>query len=142
MPDAVRRLPDAMSLPIENSSGASVPRSIELVLLAQDTLSITAMAQNIPRPKAAGTSCLASSIRAADLRRASTGARVTLEFSVTVPFPKERDVRLLYDFAGNGTWRECVGVPKLTHIMQGPSIYHYRMSHWISSQDIERFAQR
>jgi hypothetical protein len=77
-------------------------------------------------------------------RRASTGARVTVEFSTHVPLPSATDIRVHYDFAENGEVREIVGVPKLTHTTahrdDRPS-YHYRLSHWILAEAVMRFVE-
>ena len=117
--------------------------AVELTCIADDTSRITALAQDLPCLAVSGGALARSQSRVAN-RRAATGARVTLEFFVSAPFPKDRGVRLLYDFADNGTWRACSGVPQLTHIKPDtvPATYHYRMSHWIAAEDIKRFVLR
>jgi hypothetical protein len=57
--------------------------------------------------------------------RTSTGARVTLDFCDSVPLPPGQAVRLRYDLAGDGHFRDCAGVARLV-------VYHYRLSHWIA----------
>lgn len=67
--------------------------------------------------------------------RASTGARITLDFCDSVPLPPGQAVRLRYDLAGDGHFRDCVGVARLTHTVARRGqliIYHYRLSHWIA----------
>ena len=66
--------------------------------------------------------------------RAPTGARVTLEFSRIVPLSAGQEVRVRYDFTGDGSFLDCVGVPQPTHIVARRGqlvVFHYRLSHWI-----------
>jgi len=68
--------------------------------------------------------------------RASTGARVTLDFNRTRPLSSGQVVRLRYDIAGDGNLRECAGVAWLTHTVVRPGhlvVFHYRLSHWITA---------
>jgi hypothetical protein len=142
MLDATRRFAKATPLLTESGSEPGAPAKIRLVLTAPGTFSITVSAQDISRARTAGGSGSRSNVRAAG-GRAATGARVTVEFFVAAPLPRDCEVHLLYDFAGNDTWRECVGFPHLSHTKQKlSSTYHYRVSHWISAEDIERFVQR
>jgi len=67
--------------------------------------------------------------------RASTGARVTLDFCDSVPLPPGQAVRLRYDLAGDGHFRDCAGIARLTHIVARRDqlvVFHYRLSHWIA----------
>ena len=67
--------------------------------------------------------------------RASTGARVTLDFCDSVPLPPGQAVRLRYDLAGDGHFRDCAGIARLTHTVARPGqlvFFHYRLSHWIA----------
>ena len=67
--------------------------------------------------------------------RTSTGARVTLDFCDSVPLPPGQAVRLRYDLVGDGHFRDCAGVARLTHTVARRDqqvVYHYRLSHWIA----------
>ena len=67
--------------------------------------------------------------------RASTGARVTLDFCDSVPLPPGQAVRLRYDLAGDGHFRDCAGIAQLTHTVARRGqlvVFHYRLSHWIA----------
>jgi hypothetical protein len=67
--------------------------------------------------------------------RASTGARVTLDFCDSVPLPPGQAVRLRYDLAGDGHFRDCAGIARLTHTVARRGqrdVFHYRLSHWIA----------
>ena len=69
--------------------------------------------------------------------RASTGARVTLEFCDSVPLPPGQAVRLRYDLAGDGHFRDCAGIARLTHTVARPGqlvVFHYRLSQWIANR--------
>ena len=82
-----------------------------------------------PRPRAAGRS------QVADITRAPTGARVTLEFSRSVPLSPGQQVRVRYDFTGDGHFLDCVGVPQHTYFVARRGhvvVFHYRLSHWIT----------
>jgi hypothetical protein len=48
-------------------------------------------------------------------RRVPTGVRVTLEFVTAAQLPTGGEVHICYDIAQNGDWRDCTGVPTLTH---------------------------
>jgi hypothetical protein len=77
--------------------------------------------------------------------RVSTGARVTMEFITRTRVQPNREVRACYDIAQNGTWRECLGIPDLTHTTarpEGGDLYHYRLSHWIAATSLMHFVQR
>lgn len=70
--------------------------------------------------------------------RATSGARVTLEFSRSVPLSPGQTVRLRYDFAGDGRLREFSGIAQLTHTVARRGhlvVFHYRLSHWIANRD-------
>ena len=77
-------------------------------------------------------------------RHASTGARVTVEFSRRAPLPPNTGIRARYDIAANGGLREILGVPQLTHTTarhgEGAA-YHYRLSHWIPAASVMQFVQ-
>ena len=47
--------------------------------------------------------------------RAATGARVIVEFVVNTVIPARTEVAVLYDLAGNGSWRECCGIPQYAY---------------------------
>src|SRR5678815_363091 len=67
--------------------------------------------------------------------RMSTGARVTLDFCDSVPLPPGQAVRLRYDLAGDGQFRDCAGIARLTHTVARRGhlvVFHYRLSHWIA----------
>ena len=67
--------------------------------------------------------------------RTSTGARVTLDFCDSVPLPPGQAVRLRYDLAGDGHFRDCAGIARLTHTVARRGqlvVFHYRLSHWIA----------
>jgi hypothetical protein len=71
--------------------------------------------------------------------RRPTGARVTVEFQRTASLSPAQVVTVRYDFAGDGTFRELVGIPKSirTVVRQGRAVvYHYRMSHWIPASAV------
>ena len=73
--------------------------------------------------------------------RAPTGARVTLEFTRSTPLSPGQEVRLRYDFAGDGRLLDCVGIAQPTHIVarHGHLVaYHYRLSHWITPSMLSR----
>lgn len=75
--------------------------------------------------------------------RASTGTRVTLEFSRSVPLSPGQIVRLRYELAG-GSVRECIGVAQLTHTVANRGqlvVFHYRLSHWIRASTIARIRE-
>ena len=72
---------------------------------------------------------------------APAGIRVTLEFSRSAPLSQGQEVRWRYDFAGDGHFLDCVGIPQPTHIVarRGQlAVFHYRLSHWITQRDIPR----
>jgi len=72
-----------------------------------------------------------------------TGARVTLDFLRDSPLPPGEQVRVRYDFAGDG-WREAVGVPRAIRAVTrwGQSaVYHYRLSHWIVPSALMQFVE-
>lgn len=75
--------------------------------------------------------------------RAPTGARVTLEFSLTASLAPAQLVRLRYDFADDGNVRECTGIakPLRTVARWGRGVlYYYRVSHWIDPSALMDFA--
>jgi hypothetical protein len=78
----------------------------------------------------------------AAVRRAATGARVTVAFSRNAPLPPQTDIRVRYDIAENGGLREILGIPKLTHTTaphDAGAAYHYRLSHWITAPLVMQF---
>ena len=88
-----------------------------------------------PRPKAAGRS------QVANVARAPTGARVTLEFSRSVPLSPGQQVRVRYDFTGDGHFLDCVGIPQHTYFVARRGqlvVFHYRLSHWITPAALAR----
>src|SRR5687767_3731866 len=74
----------------------------------------------------------------------STGARVTLEFTRTEQLLSASEIRIRYDIAENGTYREFTGTPQLTHntTLGGASFYHYRISHWIAAHTLSPLLSR
>jgi hypothetical protein len=63
------------------------------------------------------------------------GARVTLDFCSSLPLPPDVAVRLRYDLAGDGHFRDCAGIAQLTHTVARRGqlvVFHYRLSHWIA----------
>ncbi len=84
-------------------------------------------------PEAAARSQIAS------VPRATTGARVTLEFSSSVPLSPGEAVCLRYDLAGDGRLQECAGVAQLTHTVARRGhlvVFHYRLSHWVTASTL------
>jgi hypothetical protein len=76
-----------------------------------------------------------------NIARAPTGARVTLEFSRSVPLSPGQQVRVRYDFAGDGHFLDCVGVPQHTYFVARRGhldVFHYRLSHWIAPAALSR----
>ena len=77
----------------------------------------------------------------ADVTRAPTGARVTLEFSRSVPLSPGQQVRVRYDLTGDGHFLDCVGIPQHTYIVARRGhlvVFHYRLSHWITPAALSR----
>jgi hypothetical protein len=74
--------------------------------------------------------------------RVSTGARVTVEFTLRTPIPPNCIVAVSYDLAGNGSWRECRGMPSHTHstaLSEGVGVtHHYRLAQWIAAAHVMR----
>ncbi len=74
-------------------------------------------------------------------RRAPTGARVTLEFSLDQALPPDQPVRVRYEFGDDGIRREAVGIARMTHENERwgrAVVYHYRLSHWIPPDEIRK----
>jgi len=75
--------------------------------------------------------------------RRSTGARVTVAFTRQAAISPNCHVRVYYDIAENGGFREMVGIPQLTHttVHEGRSNgrHHYRLSHWIPALSVMQF---
>jgi len=66
--------------------------------------------------------------------RLATGARVTVDFHRAVALAVGEPVRVRHEFAGNGDWRECTGIPLpiRTVVRWGRAVvYHYRLSYWV-----------
>jgi hypothetical protein len=77
--------------------------------------------------------------------RASAGVRATLEFNRSVALPPGQEVRLRYDLTGDGHFLDCVGIPKLTHVVARRGhvvVIHYRLSHWITPATLSRLQSR
>ena len=75
---------------------------------------------------------------------APTGARVTLEFSRSRPLSAGQEVRVRYDFSGNGRLLDCVGIPQPTYVVARRGrlvVFHYRMSHWITPTTLARIRE-
>lgn len=69
------------------------------------------------------------------LSRVATGARVTVEFQREVPLAPAASVRVRYEFAGSGDWREYTGIPQPIRsvVRWGRAVVHYyRLSYWIA----------
>ncbi|MDB6090755.1 MAG: hypothetical protein JWN85_3539 [Gammaproteobacteria bacterium] len=120
-------------------------RTPEFVRVTDGFTSISVMPDEIPRLTANGLHALTPLDRAFP-HRLSTGARVTVEFITNTQVQPDREVRACYDIAGDGTFRECMGIPNLTHTTPGPhgngAVYHYRLTHWIAPQAVMHFVQR
>jgi hypothetical protein len=87
------------------------------------------------RPKVAGRS------QVANVARTPTGARVTLEFSRSVPLSPGQQVRVRYDFTGDGHFLDCIGIPQHTYFVARRghlAVFHYRLSHWLTSAALSR----
>jgi hypothetical protein len=120
-------------------------RMEDLAPVADGFTSITVMPDELPRLTNNG-------LNAPDphdptlAHRVSTGARVTMEFITEIQVLPNREVRACYDIAGDGTWRECMGIPNLTHTTPRPegdgTVYHYRLSHWIAAPCVMHFVQQ
>ena len=68
-----------------------------------------------------------------------TGIRVTLEFNRSVPLLPGETVRCRYDLAGDGRFRECVGIAQPTHTVARRGhvvVFHYRLSHWLTRRQM------
>jgi len=118
----------------------------EALQLSRDDLSMSGAARSARLKNAVTGITVLPQHAQQHARRAPTGARVTVEFASDTRLPAMREVRICYDFAENGTWRECIGVPELTHTT-GPAgypgvQYHYRLSHWIAAPQIMCFVER
>jgi hypothetical protein len=75
--------------------------------------------------------------------RVPTGARVTVEFRRETSLGPAQEVRVRYEFAGDGQVREGTGVAKpIRKIVRwgGAVHYDYRMSHWIEPAAVMRVA--
>ncbi len=120
-------------------------RMEDLLRVADGFTSITVMPDELPRLTSNGFDAPAPHDRTL-AHRASTGARVTVEFITEFQVQPNRQVRACYDIAGDGTWRECKGIPDLTHTTQRPegdgAVYHYRLSHWIAAPSVMHFVQQ
>jgi hypothetical protein len=102
-----------------------------MIEISKRITSVTTSSDPISRswPEGAGRS------QASNRARAPTGARVTLEFSLNVPLSEGQEVRVRYDFAGDGRLMDCVGIPQPTYIVARRGrlvVFHYRLSHWIT----------
>jgi hypothetical protein len=117
----------------------------DLIRVAEGFTSITVMPDDIPRFANNGLNALTPPDRP-PAHRTSTGARVTVEFTTETRVQPDREVRACYDIAKNGTWRECMGIPDLTHTTPRPEgdgdVFHYRLSHWIAAPSVMQFVQR
>jgi hypothetical protein len=119
----------------------------DLVRVADGFTSITVMPDELPHLHLTNNGLNAPDPRDRTLAHpASTGARVTMEFITDIQVLPNREVHACYDIAGNGSWRECMGIPNLTHTTQRPegdgTVYHYRLSHWIAASSVMRFVQQ
>ena len=68
-------------------------------------------------------------------RRSPTGARIVVEFRSGESLAAGQPVTVRYDFAGDGTLREGMGIarPTRTVVRWGRAVqYHYRVSYWIA----------
>ena len=84
---------------------------------------------------------MAAAISGRRLERPPTGARVTLDFCRESPLPPGAQVRVRYDFGGDGL-REAVGTARPIRAVsrRGQSVvYHYRLSHWITPAAVMQF---
>jgi len=145
---------EALQLPRDDVAMPTAARSAQLrraqlAQLMNAVTSITVLPQQVPQPPSSGLAALAARLRGdarQQARRAPTGARVTLEFASDARLPAMQKMRICYDFAENGGWRECIGIPELTHTTRPAGReglqYHYRLSHWIAAPQIMCFVER
>jgi hypothetical protein len=113
------------------------------VIRVRDGLkNVTVEAQEIPGLGAPGRAAALPG-GTANGTRACTGARVIVEFALHIPISPNCMVAVSYDLAGDGSWRECCGIPSHTHSTALPGglgfIYHYRLSRWIAAAHVMRF---
>jgi hypothetical protein len=134
MHDPVRGMSDRL-FPRHRLDGARVTGGVTSIEVMPDQIS------------SLGTNGMTASmpfVRTLD-RRASTGARVTVEFVTDTPLPPHCEVRVCYDIAENGGWRECIGIPDFTHTTLRPgcdtAAHHYRLSYWIAPPYVMCFVQ-
>ena len=117
----------------------------DLIRVADGFTSITVMPDELPRVTSSGLNAPTPHDRTL-ARHDSTGARVTMEFISETQVQPDREVHACYDIAGDGTWRECTGIPSLTHTTQRAegdgTVYHYRLSHWIAAPSVMHFVQQ
>ena len=95
-------------------------------------------------PIAAPTPGVAGRSQVTNVARAPTGARVTLEFSRSVPLSPGQQVRVRYDLTGDGHFLDCVGIPQHTYFVARRGhlvVFHYRLSHWITPAALSRIRE-
>lgn len=121
----------------DEQGGAS--SRLRLYLIEPGTFSITALEQDIVLAEPV----VVPSTQWRPECRTATGARVLVEFFLSAELPIRTEIHLMYDFASNGSWRECVGIPELSHVThKATTTFHYRMSHWIRADDIGRLVEK
>lgn len=112
-----------------------------LIRVREGLKNVSVEAQEIPGLGAPG---LAAALPGgtANGTRTCTGARVIVEFSLRTPIAPNCRVAVSYDLAGDGSWRECCGIPSHTHNTAAPGglgvTYHYRLSQWIAAAHVMR----
>jgi hypothetical protein len=111
---------------------------MKLTQITTGFTSITVMPSEIV-PNGMGGQQSGSSVQVTRKNGGSTGARVTLEFTRAERLPPGREIRVRYDIAENGTCREFIGTPQLTHttVLFDAFLYHYRISHWIAARSVK-----
>lgn len=121
---------------------SSTPADTATIPLRHALTGITVLPEEIPHLVTRGPA--AAELGGADRQsRASSGARVTVEFTAPSLIPANCEVAVPYDLANNGRWRECRGIPSFTHCTapaKGPgATYHYRLSQWIVAGHVMDF---
>ena len=120
------------------------PIAIEAIQFTAVATGITVLPEEVPSlvtwvPAAAEAS------RAGRQSRASSGARVTVEFTARTPIPANSEVAVAYDLAINGRWRKCRGIPSFTHSTahrgSHGTTYYYRLSQWIAAAHVMLFTR-
>jgi len=108
-----------------------------MIEISERITRVTTSSDPIPPP----TPRVAARSQVATVARAPSGARVTVEFSRSVPLSPGQQVRVRYDFTGEGHYMDCVGIPQHTYVVARRGhlvVFHYRLSHWITPSTLSR----